>query len=74
MTAALLSAEITARCGRDPGALYRTLVHELGEPFADRVEAPATREQAKLLSAIKPSDLSATELAGETIDAITTTA
>ena len=42
---ALLSAEITARTGRDPGELYRDLVRELGEPFADRIEAPATSEQ-----------------------------
>ena len=35
---ALLSAEITARSGRDPGELYRSLVGELGEPAADRVE------------------------------------
>src|SRR5208337_3302956 len=39
---ALLSAEITARTGRDPGKAYRALVHELGEPFADRIDAPAT--------------------------------
>ncbi|EQD69275.1 phosphoglucomutase, alpha-D-glucose phosphate-specific, partial [mine drainage metagenome] len=37
---ALLSAEITARSGRDPGELYRDLARELGEPAADRVEAP----------------------------------
>src|ERR1022692_3656755 len=33
---ALLSAEITARTGRDPAQGYRALVHDLGEPFADR--------------------------------------
>ncbi len=37
---ALLAAEITARFGRDPGEAYRALARELGEPFADRVEAP----------------------------------
>jgi phosphoglucomutase len=37
---ALLAAEITARCGRDPAQLYAELVQQLGEPFADRVEAP----------------------------------
>jgi phosphoglucomutase len=42
---ALLSAELTARTGRDPGEAYRTLVAELGEPFSDRVEAPATPAQ-----------------------------
>ena len=28
--------------GRDPGALYRELADEFGNPVADRVEAPAT--------------------------------
>src|SRR5271154_5027706 len=35
---ALLSAEITARMGRDPGEIYRGLAHELGEPFYDRID------------------------------------
>ena len=39
---ALLSAEITARMGRDPGEIYRELTREFGEPVYDRVEAPAT--------------------------------
>jgi phosphoglucomutase len=42
---ALLSAEITARTGRDPGELYRDLVGDLGEPVAERLDAPATAEQ-----------------------------
>jgi len=46
---ALLSAEITARTGRDPGELYGDLVAALGEPFADRVDAAASPAQkAKL--------------------------
>ena len=39
---ALLSAEITARTGRDPGEHYRALTQELGASFADRIDAPAT--------------------------------
>ena len=39
---ALLSAEITAQSGRDPGELYRELTREFGDPVYDRVEAPAT--------------------------------
>src|ERR1700687_2818535 len=45
ITPALLSAEITARTGRDPAQGYRALVHDLGEPFADRIEARASRGQ-----------------------------
>ncbi|TAL87135.1 MAG: alpha-D-glucose phosphate-specific phosphoglucomutase, partial [Rhodanobacter sp.] len=42
---ALLSAEITAREGKDPGQLYDQLADELGKPFANRVEAAATPAQ-----------------------------
>ena len=67
---ALLAAEITARCGRDPAQVYTELVHALGEPFADRVEAPATVAQKKLLSALAPATITARELAGEAITAV----
>jgi phosphoglucomutase len=64
---ALLSAEITARTGRDPGELYRGLVHDLGEPFADRVEAPATADQKRKLAKLSPAQVRSSELAGEKI-------
>jgi len=64
---ALLSAEITARRGRDPGELYRALVADLGEPAADRVEAAATAAQKAKLAKLTPRQLPITELAGEQI-------
>ena len=67
---ALLSAEITARMGRDPGELYRDLVRELGETFADRVEAPATAEQKTRLAKLSPQQVRSTQLAGEKIDSV----
>jgi phosphoglucomutase len=70
MTAALLAAEITARRGCDPGSLYRKLASELGDPLADRVEAPATPRQKKQLAALAPQAIAAGELAGERIEAI----
>ena len=70
IVAALLSAEITARRGRDPGALYRDLVHELGEVEGDRVEAPATAEQKAALAKLSPKQVQSTELAGEKIDSV----
>jgi phosphoglucomutase len=70
VTAALLSAEITAREGRDPGELYRGLVGEFGEIFADRIESRADPAQKARLSRLAPPDIRATELAGERIDAI----
>ena len=67
---ALLSAEITAYSGRDPGELYHDLVHELGELVADRVEAPATVEQKARLAKLSPKQVQSTELAGEKIDSV----
>ena len=70
ISAALLAAEITARTGRDPGALYLALAQELGSPAADRVEAPANAQQKQRLAALSPTQITATELAGEKISAV----
>jgi phosphoglucomutase len=67
---ALLSAEVTARSGRDPGELYHDLTRDLGEPFADRVEAPASAEQKSKLARLSAKQLRSTELAGEKIDKV----
>jgi phosphoglucomutase len=64
---ALLAAEITARMGRDPGEIYCELTREFGDCFADRVEAPATPEQKRRLSALSPTQVTSKELAGEPI-------
>jgi phosphoglucomutase len=64
---ALLSAEITARTGSDPGLRYRQLTEKLGEPSSDRVEAQATPAQKKLLSRLSPSKVRITTLAGDAI-------
>ncbi len=67
---ALLSAEMTARSGRDPSQLYRDLTLDLGAPVADRVEAPATAEQKQRLAKLSPQQIQMTELAGEAIDKV----
>ena len=67
---ALLSAEITAKCGRDPGRLYSELTTALGNPLTDRVEAPANAAQKKQLAALTPEQLGASDLAGEKIESI----
>jgi phosphoglucomutase len=67
---ALLSAEITARMGRDPGEIYRELTREFGECLSDRVEAPATAEQKRMLSGLSPQRVQAKDLAGERIVSI----
>lgn len=66
----LLAAEITAKCGRDPGELYRDLVAELGEPHTDRVEAAATPAQKKKLASLSPDELRITNLAGAAIEQV----
>ena len=70
IVAALLAAEITARRGRDPGALYAELAREFGDPVADRVEAAATPQQKARLAALSAQGVGATQLAGEPITSI----
>ncbi len=71
---ALLSAEITARMGRDPGEVYTELTRQFGEPAYDRIEAPATPSQKEILKKLSPDQVHATDLAGERIQAILTQA
>lgn len=71
---ALLSAEITARLGKDPGDLYRDLVCEFGEPAYGRMEAPATPEQKKILKNLSSKSILSKKLAGEDIVSILTEA
>ena len=72
--AALLSAEITAKMGRDPGEIYRDLTVEFGDPAYDRIDAKATPEQKKKLENLSPAQIHQTDLAGEKILAIQTNA
>ena len=70
ISAALLSAEITACTRRDPGVRYRELCTEFGEVFADRIDAPATTAQKQLLAKLTQAQITATELAGEPITGV----
>jgi phosphoglucomutase len=67
---ALLAAEIIAVTGKDPHQHYQELVKELGEPCYGRVEAVATFEQKKVLTALSSSDITVDILAGEKINKI----
>ncbi|CAK0765891.1 phosphoglucomutase (fragment) [Gammaproteobacteria bacterium] len=64
---ALLSAEITAHMGRDPGEIYAEFVGKFGESAYDRIEAPATPEQKQRLAQLSPQQVQSAELAGEKI-------
>jgi phosphoglucomutase len=74
MVPALLSAEITARSGHDPGAAYRALSEQLGPCFADRVDAPANPAQKQRLGKLDAKQVRSSQLAGEPIEKILTTA
>src|SRR6266852_2167490 len=70
----LLAAEMTARTGRDPSQLFDHLTRELGVPFYERIDAPATPAQKDLLKALTGEKLAMAELAGEPVRAVLTAA
>jgi len=71
---ALLSAEITAKMGDDPGELYHQITKKFGNPFYDRIEAKATPEQKEKLKNLSSSEIKHKELGGEKIKSILTKA
>ena len=66
---ALLSAEITARTGRDPAEHYDALTAEFGRTYYTRIDAPATPDQKAKLSKLNAEQVTDTQLAGEPITA-----
>ena len=70
----LLAAEMLSRTGKDPGQLYSELTSRFGDPVYQRIDAPATPEQKAILAKLSPSDVNETELAGDKITAMLTTA
>jgi phosphoglucomutase len=70
----LLASEILAVTGKSPSELYRELEAKYGVSSYARVDAPATREQKEKLGRLSPTDVTATDLAGEPIVAKLTTA
>ncbi len=71
---ALLSAEITARMGRDPGEVYRSLTEEFGTPWYTRLDAPANELQKEALKKLSAQQVTTSSLAGEKITSILTRA
>jgi phosphoglucomutase len=70
----LLASEIIAVTGRSPSEHYTELTSRFGSPVYARIDAPATREEKAALAALAPSDVTATELAGDPITAVLTDA
>jgi phosphoglucomutase len=60
---------MTAVTGRDPGELYRELTREFGEPAYQRIDA-----QKAILTQLSPRQVTTSELVGEKITSLLTTA
>jgi phosphoglucomutase len=70
----LLAAEMLARTGKDPGEIYEGLTERFGAPAYQRIDAPCTPEQKAALLRLAPEQVHATELAGDPIAQMLTTA
>jgi len=70
----LLAAEMLSRTGKDPGQLYAELTSQFGDPVYERIDAPADPAQKAVLAKLSPSDVNETQLAGDKIEAMLTTA
>ncbi|NBB88020.1 MAG: alpha-D-glucose phosphate-specific phosphoglucomutase [Bacteroidetes bacterium] len=70
----LLAAEITAVTGKDPGMHYAELTASFAEPVYKRIDAPASPDQKAALKTLSPDAITASALAGETIQAKLTNA
>jgi phosphoglucomutase len=66
----LLSAEMTARSGVDPGNAYKVLAGEFGETYYARTDAPATAAERAILAALSPKNVELGQLGGERVESI----
>lgn len=71
---ALLSAEMTAKMGKDPAQIYQDLTMQFGNPTYMRIDAPATPEEKEKIKKLSPEQIHSKELAGEKILSILTRA
>ena len=71
---ALLSAEMTARTGKDPSEIYKGFEREFGTYYYERHDARATPAQKDLLKRLAPEQVPFKELAGEKINTVLTRA
>ncbi|WP_084079394.1 phosphoglucomutase (alpha-D-glucose-1,6-bisphosphate-dependent) [Demequina sp. NBRC 110057] len=65
----LLASEITGATGTTPSQIHAGLTSELGESWYARVDAAATKAEKDTLKKLSPSQVRATELAGQGITA-----
>jgi phosphoglucomutase len=65
---------MTAKTKSDPSQLFDKLTAELGVPFYERIDAPASSAQKNLLKALTGDKLGMKELAGEPVRTAVTAA
>jgi len=70
----LLACELMATTGRSPSELYNTLTDDVGSSVYERIDTPVTADLKDRLQTLAPSDVDASELAGDPIQAVLTTA
>ena len=63
----LLAAEISAKTGKSPSEHYSELEEKFGSPVYERLDAPASLEEKKVLGNLSPEQVTADTLAGEPI-------
>jgi phosphoglucomutase len=74
LIAGLLAAEITARTGANPAALYGRITRGVGQSWYERIDAPATPAERAQLKALTPERIGMVEMAGEVVRATITSA
>jgi phosphoglucomutase len=65
--AALLSAEMTARLGKDPAQIFAGLTEKLGTPYNTRVDAPASADVRARMGKLTSQDIHLETLGGEPV-------
>jgi phosphoglucomutase len=70
----LVAAEMTARRGVDPGRVYSKLTERFGPSAHRRIDVPATGEEKEILRRLSAEQVHATELAGDPILEVLSTA
>jgi phosphoglucomutase len=70
----LLAAEMTATTGRDPGQLYEGLAQRFGRPVYRRIDVAASPAEKEVLKRLSPDQVPSSELAGDRITEVLTTA
>jgi phosphoglucomutase len=70
----LLAAEMKATTGRDPGEIYEDLARRFGRAAFKRIDVAASAEEKAVLKQLSPDQVPSSELAGDPITDVLTTA